>query len=130
MTMSNVKAFKKDVPLIATLCNPGIRERHWHKMSEICGRDITPDAGTTLRKMKKMDLEPFMEQFESISGGATKEHSLEKTLAKMFEEWDPIQFNLIEYRDGIHILVYLIDYFLFTTGSFISTKSCNCSCSF
>ena len=73
-------------------------------MSEVCGRDITPDAGTTLRKMKKMELEPFMEQFESISGAATKEHSLEKTLAKMFEEWEPIMFNLIEYRDGIHIL--------------------------
>ena len=37
-------------------------------MSDICGRDITPDAGTTLRKIKKMELEDFMDQFESISG--------------------------------------------------------------
>ena len=60
--MADVKEFKKDVPLISILCNPGIRERHWHKMSDICGRDITPDAGTTLRKMKKMGLEEFMDQ--------------------------------------------------------------------
>ena len=60
--MGDVKEFKKDVPLISILCNPGIRERHWHKMSDICGRDITPDAGTTLRKMKKMGLEEFMDQ--------------------------------------------------------------------
>ena len=56
------------MPLISVLCNPGIRERHWHQMSDICGRDITPDAGTTLRKIKKMELEEFMDQFESISG--------------------------------------------------------------
>ena len=54
--------------MISVLCNPGIRERHWHQMSDICGRDITPDAGTTLRKIKKMELEEFMDQFESISG--------------------------------------------------------------
>ena len=78
--MDDIKEFKKDVPLISILCNPGIRERHWHKMSDICGRDITPDAGTTLRKIKNMGLEPFMDEFESISGAASKEFSLEKTL--------------------------------------------------
>ena len=57
-----------------------------------------------MRKIKKMGLEPFMNEFESISGGASKEFSLEKTLARMLEEWEPIAFNLVEYRDGIFIL--------------------------
>ena len=43
--MNNIKGFRDNVPLIATLCNPGIRERHWQQMSDICGFDITPDAG-------------------------------------------------------------------------------------
>ena len=103
-TMDDIKEFKNHVPMIATLCNPGIRERHWKQMSDICGFDLTPDAGTSLRKILKMGLEGFMEQFESISGAATKEHSLEKTMYKMMEEWEPIQFNLVEYRDGICIL--------------------------
>lgn len=41
-------------------------------MSEIAGFDITPDSGSTLRKMLKLNLEPHMEMFEGISGAASK----------------------------------------------------------
>ena len=54
------------------MCNPGLRQRHWDLMSEIAGFNLTPDAGTTVRKVLKMDLEPFMEKFEVISAAATK----------------------------------------------------------
>ena len=60
------------IPLIGTLCNPGLRERHWKQMSEIAETDITPDTGTTLRKVLKLELEPFLEKFDVISGAATK----------------------------------------------------------
>ena len=55
------------VPLIGVMCNKGMRGRHWKRMSSIAGFDLTPDSGTTLRKMLKLDLGPFMEQFEGIS---------------------------------------------------------------
>jgi len=60
------------LPLVTILCNSGMRARHWVKMSEIVGFDITPDAGTTLRKMLKLNLYPFLPQFEEVSAGATK----------------------------------------------------------
>jgi len=41
-------------------------------MSEIAGFDLTPDAGTTLRKMLKLNLYPYLAQFEEVSVGATK----------------------------------------------------------
>jgi dynein heavy chain len=41
-------------------------------MTEIIGFDITPNAGTTLRKMLRLNLAPFMTQFEGISIGASK----------------------------------------------------------
>ena len=66
------------IPVISILCNPGIRDRHWIKMSEIAEKDITPDSGTTLRKVLKQELMPFMEQFETISGAASKV-SVQKT---------------------------------------------------
>ena len=34
--------FKQMLPLVAAVCNPGLRERHWVKMSEIAGQDLTP----------------------------------------------------------------------------------------
>ena len=61
------------------MCNPGMRDRHWKGMSDIAGFDLTPDAGTTLRKMLKLNLEQYMEQFESISAGASKVSSRSHT---------------------------------------------------
>lgn len=103
--MESVKDFKEHIPLISTLCNPGIRARHWQQMSEIYGEDLTPDAGTTLRKTLKKNLGPHMEEFETISGAASKEFSLEKALTRMQGEWENMLFSTLEYRDsGVSIL--------------------------
>ena len=41
-------------------------------MSDIIGFDITPDSGSTLRKVLKFNLKPYMDEFEGISAGASK----------------------------------------------------------
>ncbi|XP_013387188.1 dynein heavy chain 12, axonemal, partial [Lingula anatina] len=105
IVQEEMKEFKEYIPVVSILCNPGIRERHWAKMSEIAGFDITPDSGSTLRKVLKQNLDEYMERFEGISAAATKEHSLEKAMLKMQEEWADISFSLTAYRDtGISIL--------------------------
>lgn len=58
--------------MISILCNPGIRDRHWDKMSKIFERNLKPDTGTTLKKVLQLGLEPYMEQFEQVSAGASK----------------------------------------------------------
>lgn len=93
------------MPVIGVLCNPGIRDRHWERMSEIAKRNLKPDAGTTLRKVLKMGLESYMKDFEVVSVSATKEHSLEKAMAKMSVEWEPLIFNISKYKEtGQYIL--------------------------
>ena len=87
------------LPVIHILCNPGLRQRHWDKINELAGFNITPDSGTSLRKMLKHKLEPFLEQFEVVSTAASKEHSLEKAMQKMEDDWDEILFNTTAYRD-------------------------------
>ena len=54
------------------MCNKGMRPRHWEAMSSIAGYNLTPDSGTTLRKMLKNDFESVIDQFETISIGASK----------------------------------------------------------
>ncbi len=72
VVQEQMRDFKENLPLISVMCNKGMRPRHWVNMSDIVGYEITPDSGTTLRKMLKLNLIPFMEQFENISAAATK----------------------------------------------------------
>ncbi|XP_046502836.1 dynein axonemal heavy chain 12 isoform X9 [Equus quagga] len=93
------------IPTVSILCNPGMRARHWKQISEIVGYDLTPDSGTTMRKILKLNLAPYLEQFEVISAGASKEFSLEKAMHTMIGTWDDIAFHINLYRDtGVCIL--------------------------
>ncbi|XP_060544998.1 dynein axonemal heavy chain 12 [Pantherophis guttatus] len=103
--MQQIKDFKENIPLVTILCNPGIKARHWNQMSEIVGYDLTPDSGSTLRKVLKQNLTPYLEKFEVISMGASKEFSLEKAMHNMMETWDSIFFQTGLYREtGVSIL--------------------------
>uniref|UniRef100_A0A7N8Y719 Dynein axonemal heavy chain 12 n=1 Tax=Mastacembelus armatus TaxID=205130 RepID=A0A7N8Y719_9TELE len=94
--------------LLSILCNPGIRDRHWDQMSKIVGYNLTPDSGTTLRKVLQQSLTPYLEEFESISAAASKEFSLEKAMKTMVQIWDHISFHHQPYREtGVYILTAL-----------------------
>uniref|UniRef100_A0A6Q2WX96 Dynein axonemal heavy chain 12 n=1 Tax=Esox lucius TaxID=8010 RepID=A0A6Q2WX96_ESOLU len=93
------------IPTVSILCNPGIRPRHWSQMSEIVNYNLTPDSGTTLRKVLKQNLAPYFEQFEAISAAASKEFSLEKAMQNMVEVWEGVSFHHHPYREsGVSIL--------------------------
>ena len=86
-------------------------------MSELVGFNITPDSGTTLRKMLKHNLEPYLDKFEIISGAASKEHSLGKAIKNMVDDWEPVVFNLVAYKDSgvCSILIHFISGILIIT---------------
>ncbi|GFO15606.1 dynein, axonemal, heavy chain 12 [Plakobranchus ocellatus] len=100
-----VTDFKEIIPTIGVMCNPGLRKRHWDAMSEVAGFDLTPDAGTTLRKVLKLDLEPFMEKFEAISTSASKEFTLEKAFRKMTSEWEDMCLSLNPHKGDSSVVV-------------------------
>ncbi|KAG9269584.1 dynein heavy chain 12, axonemal [Astyanax mexicanus] len=103
--IEQIKEFKEHIPMVSILCNPGIRARHWEQMSEIVNHDLTPNSGTTLRKVLKQNLSAYMEHFETISAAASKEFSLEKAMQNMVETWDIISFSHHAHREsGVSIL--------------------------
>ena len=90
--------FKEHIPLIHTLCNPGLRDRHWEKVSEVVGFPLSAGPDLTLARLIDLNLTEYISKFEGISEGATKEHTLEKTLEKMIAEWSEVEFNMTAYR--------------------------------
>uniref|UniRef100_A0A8D1JV51 Dynein axonemal heavy chain 12 n=1 Tax=Sus scrofa TaxID=9823 RepID=A0A8D1JV51_PIG len=102
---NKIMPFADYIPTVSILCNPGMRTRHWKQLSEIVGYDLTPDSGTTLRKVLKLNLTPYLDKFEVISAGASKEFSLEKAMHTMMGIWDDMAFHISLYRDtGVCIL--------------------------
>jgi dynein heavy chain len=107
---NKLEKFKQHIPLITVLRNPGLRERHWKAISDAINQPLYPDQTTTLTKILDMNLGSYLTQFEQISDAASKEHSLQNTLAKMKDDWEPLALNCIPYKDtGTRILSALDD---------------------
>lgn len=90
--------FKTHLPIIQTLGNPGMKPRHWEKISDIVGFPIVVDDELSLEKVIDFNLVDYIEKFESISEAATKENNLEKALDKMMKEWADLRFDILPYK--------------------------------
>ncbi|CAB3257078.1 unnamed protein product [Arctia plantaginis] len=108
--VAELKDWRPNVQMAHIMCNPALVQRHWDEMSLIAGFDLTPTAGTTLRKIIDSNLWSQIDQYEIISIAATKELALVTSLNKMIAEWADICFKTSPYKDtGIHILSGLDD---------------------
>lgn len=94
-----IKEFQIGVSIVQIMCNPALRDRHWVEMSEIAGFDLTPDAGTSLRKITKYGIDNLLSSFEIISIGANKELKLQMDLADMLKQWETMEFPITVYKD-------------------------------
>lgn len=107
-TLDKVREFKMHLPIINTLCRPGIRPRHWQKMHKLIGYQLMPDSGGSLRMILQYDLYPHLEKLETVTISAAKEYAMEKAIRKLLHEWDHVKFTTVMYRDtGAAILTAL-----------------------
>lgn len=112
------------MPIIQTLGNPGMKERHWEKVSEIVGFPIKVDDDLTLEKIIDYGLDDYIEKFEAISEAATKENNLEKNLNKMKGEWKDMEFVVLIYRDtGTYILSAVDDIQVLLDDHIVKTQT-------
>lgn len=107
--LQHIKDFRIGVYMISIMCNPALKERHWDEMSLIAGYDVTPDAGTTIRKLQKAGLIDLLEKFEMISISANKELQLQQNLEAMIEEWKTVTFTLSPYKETTIMILTQLD---------------------
>lgn len=107
MTRSKVDKFKLYLPLLTSICNPGLKPRHWQNISEVVGDPpIVPKPdSTSLADMIERGLISYVAELEEISSSASKEHALENQLRRMQEDWKDVLCELSPYREtGINIV--------------------------
>ncbi|VVC95448.1 unnamed protein product [Leptidea sinapis] len=110
MVRNKVEKFKVLLPVLSAICNKGMRDRHWAKISDLVGTEVVHDPETTLADMVEQGVHVFSSQLEEIEQYASKEYSLEKALLKMKDEWSGVKFEVVPYRDtGTGILTGLDD---------------------
>ncbi|KAK5855256.1 hypothetical protein PBY51_005374 [Eleginops maclovinus] len=106
---NKIDEFKQHLPILTTICNPGIKERHWETISSIVGFAVKPDVSSSLLNMLDLGLSEFSKKLEEIGAAASKEYSLEKSMDKMKSEWTELQFSFTPYRDTGTNIVSAVD---------------------
>jgi dynein heavy chain len=92
--------FKPHLPLITSLRNPGLRERHWKVMSEKVGFSVMPgETLNTLNDVFDMKLPAQAEAINGVCDVAGKEFAIESALDKMQKEWAGINITFAPYRE-------------------------------
>lgn len=62
MAIQALKDFRPALTIMRIMCNDALEKRHWKDMSAIAGFDLSPNAGSSLRKYTKMGLYNFYDR--------------------------------------------------------------------
>ena len=104
-TKEKIVQFQAYVPLLAAICNPGLRDRHWELLSDTIGFEVRLDEVTPLKRLLQNDIMDFLPKVTEISDTASREWSIEKALTKMLGDWVDLSFELAPWKEtGTFIL--------------------------
>ena len=121
-----IEEFMPNMPLVAALRNPGMRERHWSALTESTGRDLTKATTEefTLTELKTYGLESQIEIVTKVCDTAGKEFAIEQAMDKMEGEWKGVNLDVQEYREtktfvlkGFDVIQALLDDHIVMTQS-------------
>ena len=87
--------FKQYLPIIDSLCNPGLKTRHNNEVSKLIGLNVT-EKDMKLDTLKSMEITKHKDILEEISDKASKEWNNEKIMKQMKEQWEPLNFTCKE----------------------------------
>ena len=104
--MRRIDDFKPVMPVVTALRNPGLRMRHWDKMSSALNFTMMPGQNlNTLDDVYRLKLIDHEEMLSKMCESAGKEYAIEEALDKMMKEWSQMEFEIVDYRTtGSYVL--------------------------
>ncbi|KAG2500939.1 hypothetical protein HYH03_000764 [Edaphochlamys debaryana] len=100
-TRGKLEEFKEFVPIIMAVCNPGMRGRHWDKLSTVLGTRVFPggDSELNLQKLLALDIAKHVDALQELSDTASREMALERSLDRMVAEWAGVKFEVAPWKN-------------------------------
>ena len=95
-----IDSFKQYLPLLQELANPALQSRHWEQIFTEIKKPYHQDVNFSIRLLIEYGILDHLEAVENISGIASKEWSMLKTLQKMNKEWKGKEFMCMAYKDS------------------------------
>lgn len=96
---NEVVEMRDHIPLLTCLLNPGMKQRHWTKLSHDLGFEFTLDEEITLGDALKLKLEDKIDIIQDVVSIASKEYSIETALQKMYNEWEEVLLEIEPYKN-------------------------------
>ena len=96
-----VKHFRSDVPTMVELGNPSMLTEHWEQIYKMMGmnaEDVLQEF--TLNKLIDAGIMDFKKEISNISGTASGQSRLLKSLDNISEAWTTLSLPLLPYRGG------------------------------
>jgi len=75
--------FRGYLGIIACVCNPGMRGRHWAAMTATAGFTVAPSDDASLQTLLQHGIQEHEKALQELSDAASREFALEKQLDKM-----------------------------------------------
>ena len=94
-----VNNFRESLPLIASLKNPAMKERHWDKISALTGVKIAANnpKAFTLGAIFAMNLSKYTEDVGEVVNEAKQELKIERDLRAITDKWAGTSFSVSKY---------------------------------
>ena len=98
LVADEISGFKDSLPLISSLKNPAMKDRHWDAIAKLTGIKIPPIKSLTLGAIFAMNLARYAESVEDQCTQAKGELKIEKDLKSIEEKWKGTVFTIVAYK--------------------------------
>lgn len=98
--MKKVSKLKNTMPVVISLRDPCLKERHWAMIFEAIGREIEIyDEKFTLQTLLNMKVDDKKEQIADIALQAQKEEELLRSLQNVIDSWEEVNFTTNKHKE-------------------------------
>eukprot|EP01059_Diplonema_ambulator_P030784 TRINITY_DN5411_c0_g1_i2.p1 TRINITY_DN5411_c0_g1~~TRINITY_DN5411_c0_g1_i2.p1 ORF type:complete len:4213 (+),score=1401.66 TRINITY_DN5411_c0_g1_i2:77-12640(+) len=96
--------FSPLVPILQSLRNPGMKERHWKELAErlppgTLSKDNPEECIQTLQDCRDRDLVSHKDTIVKVCEVAAKEYGIESSLHEMYGKWKDVLFKIEPYKE-------------------------------